>query len=45
MKIIKSKKDAEVFAETLLNPPAPNKKLKKAQEKYLKFSKECEIKD
>ena len=35
--ILKSLEDKKVFVEALLNPPAPNEKLKRAQSNYLKF--------
>lgn len=33
--IVLSEKDAEIFVETIENPPAPNEKLKQASESYL----------
>ncbi|WP_229201464.1 type II toxin-antitoxin system TacA family antitoxin [Arcicella aurantiaca] len=35
--ILKSLEDKRVFVEALLNPPAPNEKLKRAQLNHLKF--------
>tara|TARA_R100001015_G_C4609992_1_gene165321 strand:+ start:261 stop:560 length:300 start_codon:yes stop_codon:yes gene_type:complete len=32
---LSSKKDQKIFADALLNPPAPNAKLRKAAKKYL----------
>ena len=34
--MVLSKKDQEVFIEALLNPPAPNQKLRAAAERYKK---------
>lgn len=34
-KIISTKRDQEIFANALMNPPSPNSKLKKAAKKYL----------
>ena len=34
-KFLSSKRDQKIFADALLNPPAPNSKLKKAATKYL----------
>jgi hypothetical protein len=36
--IIKNEEDAEIFADNILNPPAPNDKLKTATESYLEES-------
>ena len=36
-RILKSEKDKEIFINALINPPAPNKRLKKAAERYYKF--------
>lgn len=36
-RILKSEKDKEIFINALINPPAPNKRLKKAAERYNKF--------
>lgn len=43
--ILKSLEDKRVFVDALLNPPAPNEKLKRAQLNYLKFVEAHEIKD
>lgn len=43
--ILKSLEDKRVFVEALLNPPAPNEKLKRAQLNYLKFIEANEIND
>ncbi len=34
-KIISTKRDQEIFANALMNPPSPNSKLKKAAKRYL----------
>ncbi len=33
--LISTKRDQEIFANALLNPPSPNSKLKKAAKRYL----------
>ena len=43
--ILKSLEDKRVFVDALLNSPAPNEKLKRAQLNYLKFVEAHEIKD
>jgi uncharacterized protein (DUF1778 family) len=43
--ILKSLEDKRVFVDALLNPPAPNEKLKRAQLNYKKFIEAHEIKD
>lgn len=35
--VLRSIEDKKLFFDALLNPPAPNENLKKAQEKYQKF--------
>jgi uncharacterized protein (DUF1778 family) len=43
--ILKSLEDKRVFVDALLNPPAPNEKLKRAQLNYLNFIEVNEIND
>jgi uncharacterized protein (DUF1778 family) len=43
--ILKSLEDKRVFVDALLNPAAPNEKLKRAQSNYLKFIEANEIND
>ena len=35
--ILKSEKDAEIFFDAIMNPPKPNKQLKKAAKEYYKL--------
>jgi uncharacterized protein (DUF1778 family) len=42
-KVLKSLEDKKVFLAAILNPPAPNAQLKKAQLNYLKFIDSNEV--
>ena len=41
--ILKTVKDKRIFMDAILNPPAPNAKLKKAQLNHLKFNEPNEV--
>jgi len=43
--IVKSLEDKRIFVNAILNPPAPNEKLKRAQLNYQNFISNDEIKD
>lgn len=43
--VLKTYEDQLLFVNTILNPPAPSERLKKAQSNYLKFIDDNESKD
>jgi uncharacterized protein (DUF1778 family) len=43
--ILKTIEDKKIFVNAILNPPAPNNKLKEAQLNYLKFQEAHEVKN
>ena len=44
VKLLSTKADHEVFFKALMNPPAPNDRLKKAAAKYKKWTKSPSVK-
>ncbi|WP_026631181.1 type II toxin-antitoxin system TacA family antitoxin [Dyadobacter alkalitolerans] len=43
--ILRTLEDKKIFADALLNPPAPNANLRKAVSKYKKFQSDNELSD